>query len=126
MKLVHRSRRQFGYSKETLAAEYLQSQGLKIIERNYQCRMGEIDLIVRDHSYLIFVEVRFRSNKLYGSSAESVDSIKQAKIIRCAQYYLLKNDCSHSQPCRFDVIGIQNGDTTGSNNIEWISDAFQA
>ena len=125
MNRIHRNTRQLGYCKETLAFEFLKSHGIKLIERNYQCRLGEIDLIVQDQSFLVFVEVRFRSRCNFGRPIESVDKFKQAKIIRCAQNYLLRNTCSDSYPCRFDVIGIQNGKTPGTQDIQWIRDAFQ-
>jgi len=125
MKFSHLNKRQFGYKKETLAVNYLMSQGIKLLERNYHCRMGEIDLIVQDHDYLVFVEVRFRRSISHGSSVETVDKFKQARIIRCAQHYLSKNRCAETYPCRFDVIGIKIDDVTESNEIEWIRDAFQ-
>ena len=125
MKFNPLNKRQFGYKKETLAANYLISQGIRLIERNYHCRMGEIDLIVQDRNYLVFVEVRFRHSISHGSSIETVDKFKQARIIRCAQHYLSKNPRAEFHPCRFDVIGIKIGDVSGSNEIEWIQDAFQ-
>jgi len=125
MKFNKLNKRQFGYKKETLAANYLMSRGIKLLERNYHCRMGEIDLIVQDHNYLVFVEVRFRRSISHGSSVETVDKFKQARIIRCAQHYLSKNRRAESYPCRFDVIGIKIDDVTNSNEIEWIRDAFQ-
>jgi putative endonuclease len=126
MTIVHSKRRQFGFRKESLAVDYLISQGLKLAKRNYQCRRGEIDLIVQDRDYLVFVEVRFRSSHSHGSPAESVDKRKQARIICCALHYLAKYGYNEDYPCRFDVVAIQNGDIAGTYKIDWIRDAFQS
>jgi putative endonuclease len=110
--------RQFGQEQEQKACDYLEQQDLKVIEKNYQCKVGEIDLIMRDKdNILVFVEVRFRKQNSYGGGLESVTRSKQRRIIRTAQYYLLtkKEDC----PCRFDVIAIE-----PEQKFHWIKDAF--
>ncbi|MBL4820676.1 MAG: YraN family protein [Gammaproteobacteria bacterium] len=125
MKSYQSDSRQLGNEKESLAAKFLTARGIRLKERNYQCRFGEIDLIACDHEFLIFVEVRFRSSSAYGTSAETVDKVKQGKIILCARHYLLTHSCHNNFNCRFDVIGINNGARRGSHNIQWIRDAFQ-
>ena len=111
-----------GEAAENAALQYLQRQGLRFIERNYRCKLGEIDLIMQDGISLVFVEVRFRRSTRFGSPAETVAARKQQRVVRAAAYYLQRHKLD--QPCRFDVIGIQgNSDPV---KVEWIKDAFQA
>ena len=70
-----------GTGAEDLACAYLQQNGLRLLARNYRCRSGEIDLIMRDGEYLVFVEVRYRKREAFGSAAETVSSSKRARII---------------------------------------------
>lgn len=109
-----------GDDAERLACGYLQQQGLKLIERNYHTRRGEVDLIMQHDVTLVFIEVRLRSNQRFGSAAESITSRKQGRIISAAQYYLQQQPTALA--CRFDVVTI-NGETPPS--IEWIPNAFQ-
>lgn len=109
-----------GRQAETLALQYLESQGLKEIETNYHAPCGEIDLIMKDDDALIFIEVRFRQQEGFGSSIETITPSKQRRIIRTAQHYLQKNDLLDEVDCRFDVIGL-----TTNDKIIWIKDAFQ-
>lgn len=113
------SNRSLGAEKEELAAQWMQKHGCKILDRNYQIASGEIDLIVRDGIYLVFVEVKYRSTDRAGTGAEAVGYRKQQRIYRTAQHYMKKNKISQLQPCRFDVISID-----GSGKIEWIQNAF--
>ena len=103
---------------EALAADYLQQRGLKLIERNYSCRLGEIDLILADGPALVFVEVRLRRNRDYGGAAASVTAAKRKRIVRAARHYLAGKA---ERPCRFDVISL---DALSAGRIEWIKDAF--
>lgn len=111
-----------GQAIENLACKYLQEQGLKLLERNYRCRLGEIDLVMQENKVLIFVEVRFRKNLYFGSAAESVTSSKQHKLVKTAKYYLQQKKLTDSTACRFDVLGITN--SPQSPQIEWIKNAF--
>jgi putative endonuclease len=111
-----------GRDAESLACHYLQVQGLELIERNYQRRPGEIDLIMADSDSLVFVEVRYRRHACFGSGAESVNHRKQAKITACAQLYLQAHPEMAARPCRFDVISISG--EAGDPAVEWIQDAF--
>ncbi len=116
------NKRQIGLHAENIACDYLIANGLKLIKRNYLCRLGEIDLIMRDKTHLIFVEVRFRRNQNFGTSSETVTYTKQTKLLRTAQLYLQQNRLTDKVPCRFDVIAI-----TLVNEvpvIEWIKNAF--
>lgn len=115
---------QIGNAAESLACDYLQQRGLKIIARNYRAPYGELDLIMQDHDHMVFVEVRFRRHNQYGSGADSVTSRKQDKLIKTALYYLQQHPKQAKYPVRFDVISISAAD--GQTHIEWIKDAFQA
>ncbi len=112
-------RQQQGQAAEAQACRHLQQQGLELIERNYRCRQGEIDLIMRDKQSIVFVEVRYRSNTNFGGAAASVDQRKQAKLIGAASHYLQQHHALAQQPARFDVIAIT------PTTLEWIRDAFQ-
>ena len=110
-----------GTKAEELAKQHLEQQGLVMLTRNFRCRRGEIDLIMRQGKTLVFVEVRYRKSAAFGSPAETVTKSKQQKIITAANYYLTGRG-QHDMGCRFDVVAI-----TGQHpaKIEWITDAFQ-
>jgi putative endonuclease len=103
---------------EALAAEYLQLRGLRLIERNYSCRLGEIDLILVDGPVLVFAEVRLRRNLEFGGAAASITAAKRQRILRAARHYLSGKP---EWPCRFDVLLL---DALEPGRIEWIKDAF--
>jgi putative endonuclease len=106
---------------EDLALNYLRDRKFKLEQRNFNCRYGEIDLIMWDQSYLVFIEVRYRSSNKYGGALESIDHYKQAKLRRAAEFYLVKTkrtDCA----CRFDILCI-NGNLNNPD-YEWIANAF--
>lgn len=107
-----------GIESERLAADYLQRQGLVLLNSNYSCRFGEIDLVMREGNTLVFVEVRQRSTDRFGGAAMSITQAKQKKISLTAQSYLQKHGDS---ACRFDVVLID-----GSQQIEWLRNAFEA
>ena len=111
---------QTGFIAEKKACTYLLSQGLQWIESNYRCRYGEIDLIMLDERYLVFVEVRARSSSSFGGAAASVTYAKQQKLLKTASFYLLSKKLHDKQPIRFDVLGLE-----GVNpEIDWIRNAF--
>ncbi len=112
------NKRQTGAGYEGLAAEYLCQQGIRILEKNFRCRTGEIDLIGTDGKYLIFFEVKYRSSDLFGTALEAVDRRKMKQICRTADFYRISHGIGEDLFIRFDVIGIQNG------KIDWIRDAF--
>ena len=94
-----------GLAFENIALKYLQNHQLRLIERNFRTRCGEIDLIMKDGSTLTFIEVRYRKSTTHGSSSESVTPTKQKKIIKSAQIYLMKKNLWHLNS-RFDVVAI--------------------
>lgn len=114
-----KNNRATGSRYEEQAAVFLTSMGYEIIERNYRCRSGEIDLIGRDGRYLVFIEVKYRSGAASGDPAEAVDRKKQKRIIQTARYYLYSHGYGEDTPCRFDVAAILDRD------IRIIKDAFE-
>ncbi|WP_027856121.1 YraN family protein [Marinobacterium jannaschii] len=115
--------RALGKEAEQQAEKYLLSQGLKTLCCNFNCRGGEIDLIMLERSTLVFIEVRRRLHHQYGNAAESVNFTKQRKIIHAAEYFLLKNPRWASHNCRFDVIAYDGN--TASKAPLWYKDAFR-
>ena len=111
-----------GQQTEGLALGYLQGQGLTLVSRNFRCKGGEIDLIMRDHNHLVFVEVRFRASASFGSAVESIERRKQLKLTRAAQAYLQQQQLVDTQACRFDTLCIQ-GDQH-SPEFYWVRNAF--
>ncbi len=115
--------RNVGTAAEDMALKYLEKNGLTLLTRNYHCRQGEIDLIMQEGNFLVFIEVRYRKNNHFGSAAESVTRHKQLRVLTTAEYYLQNEKQNADNACRFDVITV-----SGEQNphIEWIQDAFQA
>jgi putative endonuclease len=109
---------------EDLAHTYLCQQGLQLVERNYRCKMGEIDLIMQHHDTLVFIEVRYRANTRYGGSAESIDIHKQHRLINTASHYLYLHQSMQTCSCRFDVVLIEGH--LEKPHLEWIADAFRS
>jgi putative endonuclease len=110
---------EIGQISEKTASAYLQKQGLKLIEKNFRCAQGEIDLIMKDKNYLVFVEVRFRKHRDYGNSIETISHNKQIHLIRTAQYYLQQHSLMYKANCRFDVLGLNR-----EEKITWIKNVF--
>lgn len=105
---------------EDLAAEYLREQGLKLLERNFRVRGGEVDLICRDGKTLVFVEVRLRRSNEFGGAAASITAGKQQRLILAARHYLMRlPECD----CRFDCMLL---DRLEKSAIDWIKNAFSA
>lgn len=103
---------------ERRAAEYLEARGMRLRERNYRCRQGEIDLIGSHEGYLVFVEVKYRGSLEKGCAAEAVDLRKQRKICRVADYYRYAHGLGEDTPVRYDVVTVQEEKT------EWLKNAF--
>lgn len=112
------NRRKTGSCYEQLAAASLIKMGFKILEYNYRCRLGEIDLIAREGRYLVFIEVKYRTSMNSGDPAEAVDRKKRRKITQTARYYLLTHGYGEDTACRFDVAAIL------GDEIRLIRDAF--
>lgn len=100
------NKRAVGTAYERQAGNYLEEQGYRILEYNFRCRSGEIDIIARDGEYLVFVEVKYRRSVKSGSPLEAVDYKKQRIISRAASYYCLTHGYGETTPCRFDVAAI--------------------
>ena len=116
--------RQQGADWEAAAERWLHARGLRTVERNFTCRVGEIDLVMEDGETLVFAEIRFRKNARFGSGAESVTWVKRQRIIRAAQRYLQFHPHRAVQPCRFDVLSLDRG--AEELRVDWIRDAFSA
>lgn len=110
-----RNTRRTGSDYERAAGYYLEQMGYEVLEYNYRCRAGEIDLIAKDGEYLVFCEVKYRSDGRKGSPLEAVGPGKQKKIFRCAMFYLAERHLENI-PCRFDVIGIEGAEVTYIKN----------
>jgi len=109
-----------GRAAEALAARFLEARGLAIVARNYRCRRGEIDIVARDGTTLVFVEVRLRSDARHGGAADSIDAHKRARVLAAARHYLARAPDADA-PCRCDVVLL---DRLDAARIEWIRDAF--
>jgi len=104
-----------GRDAEARALAFLQQQGLTLIEKNFRCRAGEIDLIMHDVQTLVFIEVRSRKNQQFGGAAASVGPVKQRRLWRSASFYLLK--FPKPPACRFDLVAIDGNDLRWMKNI---------
>ncbi len=104
--LLKENKREIGAVYEKQAVAFLQEKGYEIVETNFRCRQGEIDIIAREGEYLVFIEVKYRKDTRAGNGLEAVDYRKQQKIIQTARYYLYSRQFGEEVPCRFDVIGI--------------------
>jgi putative endonuclease len=114
-----------GRRAEQRALAYLQRQGLRLVTRNYRCRFGEIDLILRDRDCLVFVEVRYRTSVNFASPALTVDASKQRRILHTAESFIAARPQYVDYPVRFDVIAIDRADCA-AGTIQWIPDAFRS
>ena len=108
-----------GDSAEQQARTYLQQQGLCWVCSNFRCKLGELDLVMRDGATLVIVEVRYRKSEQFGGALASITKQKQARIISATQHYVIINHLNHSA-IRFDVVAI-----SGNRRINWIKNAFQ-
>jgi putative endonuclease len=115
-----------GYDYENRAVSLLEDWGLRLLERNFSGKTGEIDLIAQDGAQLVFVEVRARSNRFFESAAGSVNIRKQQRIVRTAQLFLQRRPQWADMPCRFDVIAFEPPQSGTRPRIRWIRGAFTA
>lgn len=115
-----------GQQYEALARDYLQQQGLTLIEQNYHSRFGEIDLIMFDQQVLCFIEVKFRKSNAFGGAVSAISRAKQQKIIKTAQCYILSTPTIAQKPMRFDALILQLKSSVSDLNIDWIQNAFYA
>jgi putative endonuclease len=114
-----------GRRAEDLACRHLEAQGLRLLERNYRCRAGELDLVMLDGGTLVVVEVRSRSTSAHGDAASSVGQRKQRRFIRAARHLLLSRPDYRRLPARFDVVAIDPGAPGAPPKVTWIRGAFR-
>ena len=106
---MKRSARETGTWYEENAARYLEQQGYRILEKNFRCRQGEIDLIAEESGYLVFIEVKYRRTSRLGTGEEAVNTKKQRRILGAARWYLMEHGM---HLCRFDVAAINGTEIT--------------
>jgi putative endonuclease len=116
------ARQVLGKQGEEVAERFLRKKGYKLVERNYRCAAGEVDLIVLDRRVIVFVEVKTRSGDEFGSPFEAVEWRKQRKMMRAAQFFLAQKGL-HQRDARFDVVGISW--PGGEPIVEHIENAFE-
>lgn len=124
--MITRTSTDTGNVAELLALDHLKKIGFTLKQKNFRCKAGEIDLImeeiVKSEYCLVFIEVRYRRQEIFGSAAATVTAAKQAKIIKAAQYYRQINKITDLIPCRFDVVSLAGSQT--HPKIEWFKNAF--
>lgn len=111
------NKRKIGAEGETKAVNYLKRKGLNILIKNYNCKLGEIDIIAKDCDTIVFIEVKYRKDLKKGRPYESVDYFKQKKIIKSAMWYSVEHNI-FDKPMRFDVLEII------GEEVSWIKNAF--
>ena len=117
------NKRKIGDDTESLACEYLKSQGVRILERNFRCRLGEVDIIARDGKYLCFIEVKYRKDDSFGKPEEAVSLNKIKHICKVSTFYLYSKYKSLDVSVRYDVIAISPKEKMLS--FKWIKNAFE-
>jgi putative endonuclease len=120
-------KKKLGEKGEDIAVRYLKSRGYRILERNYRIKLGEIDIIAEQGADLVFIEVKTRSDILFGTPFDSVTVPKQRQLSKVALEYMSKQGC-HNRPARFDVVGVQlkavNTRPLQDTKIELVQNAF--
>ena len=110
--------REIGAQEEAKVCAYLLSENVRIVERNFRCRQGEVDIIGYDGAYLVFFEVKYRRTASKGWAAQAVGYAKQQRICRVADFYRYLHGCPEDTPIRFDVVAID------GEERKWIKNAF--
>ncbi|MCR4616866.1 MAG: YraN family protein [Lachnospiraceae bacterium] len=113
------NKRQTGARYEDIAVSFLESNGTRVIKRNFRCRIGEIDIIGFHEGVLVFFEVKYRNSEKYGNAAEAVGEKKKQVISKVSDYFRCINQRYMNYPIRYDVIAIQN------EEIFWYKNAFE-
>lgn len=111
-----------GVDAEKAALAYLESRGLRLLERNYRYPAGELDMVMLDQRQLVFVEVRYRRTDRFGGAAPSVDADKRRKLRWAGEAFLQHHPRLSFDGCRFDVVAVTG--TAPEYRFDWISDAF--
>ena len=112
------NKRIVGRRGEDAAIEFLRAHNYKILDRNYYCHFGELDVVAWDGEFVVFIEVKSRADTSFGMPREAVDWRKQKTIVQCASYWLYKHKRT-GEPVRFDVVEILAGE------VNHITDAFR-
>jgi putative endonuclease len=102
---------------EQAALAHLKRHGLALLEANFRCKGGEIDLVMRERDTLVFVEVRQRASRVHGGAAASITPAKVRRLVRAAQYYLLR--FPSTPPCRFDVVAFD------GDQLDWLRNVIE-
>lgn len=113
---------QTGQWAEAESEKFLRAEGLKFLARNFRCRRGEIDLIMRDGDVLVFIEVRYRRSQRFGTGLESVTASKRRRLFAAAGFFLTQGSTDPSIPCRFDVISVTRRNYRPE--FQWVRNAF--
>jgi len=115
-------KKEIGQKGENLAVDYLQNAGYTVLERNYRCKLGEIDIIARDNDTLVFIEVRSRSSLAFGLPQESINRRKRHQISKVALEYMIRRKLKNI-PARFDVVAVSFEGR--KEKVDLIKDAFE-
>lgn len=118
---MEKNRRKLGSAYEEAACAYLKERGYRLLHKNYRCRIGELDLVMQDGETIVFVEVKARMGDTSGTALEAVDARKQAVLQKLAVAYLTKEIGSLEVPCRFDVVGVDQGKISHVKNAFWMA-----
>jgi len=121
---MHCFNKDIGSLGEDLAESYIKNHGYIIIERNFRCKIGEIDIIGKDKEHIAFIEVKARYNDDYGRPAEAVNFYKQNKLYKAAEFYIMKNKLNNYN-FRFDVIEVLLKLESNRYELRLIKNAFQ-
>ncbi len=113
------NKRKLGAKIEQMVKEYITQNGFYVLEMNYRCKQGEIDIIAKDGDYYVFIEVKYRSNTQFGTPQEAVGIAKQKRICKAAQYYMYAHHLDAFTPIRFDVVAVL------GQEITYFSNAFE-
>lgn len=110
---------------EAVAARWAEAQGMIVLARNHCCRLGEVDLVLRDGGTLVFAEVKTRRSARWGSGLEAVSPRKRLRVVLAAQDWLWKSRIPpDAWPCRFDVVDVRPGSRGGGPFVRWVRDAY--
>lgn len=115
---------QKGQAAEGWALTHLEEHGLRLVARNWRCRLGELDLVMLDGDTVVFVEVRYRRHAAWGGAEASVDARKRSRVAAAAQVFLQQQPRWAPYPCRFDVVAIAAAETNSAARLNWIRSAF--
>jgi len=118
------NKHEFGMQGEDIACSYIESHGGRIIDRNYRFKGGEIDVIFRDGDYIVFGEIKYRSNSAFGTAEEAVGYRKQRTISRGCDFYFLEKKLDQFTPVRFDVIALNIDEKEKKIKVHYIKHAF--